>query len=98
MLREVDIEDYLKQQVEARGGWARKHKTPGRRGALDRLIVRPLDKSGNPQLPIFTEVKTPDGVLSTLQKREIKRLQELGMLVEVVWSKADVDALVAKYF
>lgn len=86
-MREVAIERYLCQQVKKRGGKAYKFTSIMHRGVPDRIIVMPNGKL------MFCEVKNENGVLSPLQKLEIKWLREAKQHVVIVWSKADVDAI-----
>ena len=81
---ERDIEQYLVEQVEARGGQAHKIKFIGRRGAPDRLVIMP---DGVVHL---VELKRPGGRLSPAQHRFRASLPS-GTDCAVLWSIADVD-------
>lgn len=86
-MKEKAIEQYLCQQVKKRGGKAYKFTSPAHRGVPDRIIVMPNG------ILIFCEVKNESGVLSLLQKLEIKWLRAHGHKTAIVWSKEDVDTL-----
>ena len=75
---ERDIEKILVREVKRQGGKAYKWVSPGNDGVPDRIVIFP-DRS-----PVFVELKADKGVLSALQKVQIKRLKDLGQKVEVV--------------
>ena len=77
-MREIDIEKILVREVKKLGGRAYKWVSPGNDGVPDRIVIFP-DK-----VPVFVELKTDIGKLSALQKVQIKRLEGLGQIVEVV--------------
>ena len=81
---ERDIEQYLVEQVEARGGQAHKIKFIGRRGAPDRLVILP---DGVMHL---VELKRPGGRLSPAQTMFRAALPP-GTDCLVLWSIEDVD-------
>ena len=83
-VRESEIEAYLKSEVKKLGGFCRKYTSPGVRGVPDQIVFLP-------GMLIFAELKTNKGVLSMLQKREIKRMRDLGHTVVVLNSKEAVD-------
>ena len=83
--REDSVENYLVQRVEALGGVAYKFTSPGRVGVPDRLCVLPGG------VLFFVECKAPQGRLAPSQRREIKRLRDMGQSVLVVWSRESVD-------
>lgn len=62
--------------AQQNGILVRKVQWLGRRGAPDRLFMA----NG---LAVFIEFKSPTGKLSKIQEREIARLREAGMLVQV---------------
>lgn len=74
-MRERDIEKILVNEVKKLGGRAYKWVSPGNDGVPDRIVIFP----GQP--PIFVELKTEKGELSSLQKVQIKRLKDLGQVV-----------------
>ena len=77
-MRESKIERELVERVKQAGGMAYKLVSPGNNGMPDRLVIFP------DQSPIFVELKTEKGVLSRMQKRQIKRLVDLGQDVDVI--------------
>ena len=77
-MRESKIERELVERVKQAGGMAYKQVSPGNNGMPDRLVIFP------DQSPIFVELKTEKGVLSRMQKRQIKRLVDLGQDVDVI--------------
>ena len=89
--RENEIEKYLIDKVEERGGFVRKYTSPGRKGVPDRICFLPGGRT------IFVECKTPEGKLSALQKRELKRIQDLMIPVFVANHKIGIDHLMALY-
>ena len=80
---ERDIEQYLVEQVEARGGQAHKIKFIGRRGAPDRLVIFP-------GVTWVIELKRPKGHMSYHQK-EFRAALPTGAWYAVLWSIEDVD-------
>lgn len=77
-MREKDIEKILVEEVRKLGGRAYKWVSPGNDGVPDRIVIFP----GRP--PVFVELKTETGVLTSLQKVQIDRLRSLGQPVVVV--------------
>lgn len=77
-MREKDIEKILVKETRKIGGRAYKWVSPGNDGVPDRIVIFP-DKP-----PIFVELKSETGKLSSLQKVQIARLKELGQSVIVV--------------
>lgn len=78
-MREKDIEKVLVAEVKKLGGRAYKWTSPGNDGVPDRIVIFP-DRA-----PVFVELKTDTGKLSTLQKIQIGRLRELGQKVYVAY-------------
>ena len=79
-MRESKIERELVERVKQAGGMAYKLVSPGNNGMPDRLVIFP------DQSPIFVELKTEKGVLRRMQKRQIKRLVDLGQDVDLLRS------------
>jgi hypothetical protein len=77
-MKESDIEKLLVREVKRQGGRAYKWVSPGNDGVPDRIVIFPG------RAPVFVELKTDTGRLSTLQSVQIKRLRDLGQPVEVV--------------
>lgn len=77
-MREREIEKILADEVRGLGGRAYKWISPGNDGVPDRIVIFPG------QWPIFIELKVDGGIVSSLQRVQIKRLQELGQPVQIV--------------
>ena len=88
-VREGKVESYLDLQFINLGGLTRKWVCPGNDGVNDRIcIVKGL--------VYFVEVKTEDGILTSNQKREQRRLKNVGAEVWTVFGKKDVDTLIKR--
>lgn len=84
---EEKIEDYLRDEVEKRGGECWKLTTPGRRGVPDRLVM----VYGQ---TVFVELKKPGGKPEPHQVRAHARMRECGgARVCVIDSKFSVGCL-----
>lgn len=81
-VRENKVEKYLDDRVKAAGGITRKWVSPGRDGVPDRICF--IDGVW------FVEVKTRDGKLSSVQKREQGRLAQAGANVVTVYGAQGV--------
>lgn len=88
---EKSIERYLVKKARDVGGKAWKFVSPGNMGVPDRVVTFPTGQT------VFTEVKCETGQLSDPQKNQIKKLKSLNQAVRVVYSKKDVDDLVAEF-
>ena len=77
-MREREIEQILVREVKGLGGRAYKWVSPGNDGVPDRIVIFPGRK------PIFVELKSETGRLSSLQIAQLERLQELGQDTAVV--------------
>lgn len=87
-VREIVVEKYLCERVQAAKGFCPKFVDPSRRGAPDRLVLLP----GHPT--VFVELKRPKGgVLSVHQSRYHEAIRAAGQTVFVAWSKGDVDSI-----
>ena len=75
---EANVEEKACKRAKERGFLFRKLKWIGRRGAPDRLFSR-ADTG-----PFMVEIKKPGGTLDPHQVREIKRLRDAGIRVEVI--------------
>lgn len=84
-MREKDIEAVLVREVKRMGGRAYKWTSPGNDGVPDRIVILPNRN------PIFVELKTEKGKLSALQRVQIRRLQELGQDVRVLYGLGAVE-------
>lgn len=82
------VESYLVDRVQATGGVVRKVQFIGRRGAPDRLCGWPNGRHG------LVELKRPKGKPEPHQQREHERLRAIGFRVDVLDTRAAVDAYV----
>ena len=76
---EKEIEKILISEVKKLGGRAYKWVSPGNDGVPDRIVIFPRRR------PVFVELKTDRGRLTSPQRVQCKRLQELGQNVRVVY-------------
>ena len=81
---EWEIEKKLVDGVRKLGGRAYKFVSPGNDGVPDRIVVLPGIS------PVFVELKTETGRLSSLQNVQIKKLKDLGQDVRVLYGLEDV--------
>lgn len=77
-MRERDVERILVEEVRKLGGRAYKWVSPGNDGVPDRIVVF----RGEP--PVFVELKSETGSLTSLQEVQVRRLTDLGQIVRVV--------------
>lgn len=82
---EREVEKKLVDGVRRMGGRAYKFVSPGNDGVPDRIVVLPDTE------PMFVELKTESGKLSSLQKVQITRLKKLGQNVRVLYGAKDVE-------
>lgn len=82
---EREVEKKLVDGVRRMGGRAYKFVSPGNDGVPDRIVVLP------DTAPMFVELKTESGKLSSLQKVQITRLENLGQNVRVLYGAKDVE-------
>ena len=87
-MRERDVEQYLVEQVKAKGGEVRKVRWIGRHGAPDRLAMLPGKT-------LWVELKAPGEKAKPHQAREHERMRRMGQRVEVVDSFERVDEVLA---
>ena len=87
-MREVTIEQYLVEQVNALGGEVRKVRWIGRNGAPDRIVMLP-------NRTLWVETKAPGERCRPHQIREHERMRKMGQRVEVVDSIDGVDKVLA---
>lgn len=88
-MSERDLEQRFVRGVKRAGGGCFKWVSPGNAGVPDRIVV--IDGR-----VIFVELKTEHGRLSILQKAQIRKLQQHGVNVKVLYGQAEVDAFVAE--
>lgn len=86
-VREAKVETYLDYRVVELGGLTRKWVSPGRDGVPDRIVIH----GGTVW---FVEVKTVDGSLSPMQKREHIRLRDCMARVRTVYGREGVDEFI----
>lgn len=77
-MKEKEIEKILVCEVKKLGGRAYKWVSPGNAGVPDRIVILPG------QAPVFVELKTDTGTLTSLQTAQINRLRVFGQKVWVV--------------
>ena len=85
--RENKVERYLAEEIKKIGGISRKWVCPTYNGVPDQIVIIGGDIW-------FCEVKTIDGVLSNLQKRQHNRLQDNGVQVITLYGREDVDSFI----
>lgn len=85
-MREAKVERHFARVVRALGGRAYKFKTPGRRGAEDRLTLLPRARI------YFVETKAPGKKPEPHQAREHARKRALGFKVLVLDTIEKIDA------
>ena len=90
---EATVENYLKAEVKRHQGETRKLRWIARRGAPDQFVLLPRY-----QWHGLIEVKAPGEKVKrdSQQEREIETLRAAGVNVEVVSSRDEVDALIAR--
>lgn len=88
MIRERDIEKYLREMVKKIGGIAYKFESPGNAGVPDRLVLLPG------RVTYFVELKAPGKKPTALQKRQHTKIEKLGHKVLVIDSKEKVDEFI----
>lgn len=84
-MKESVIERHLRLQVEKHGGLCWKFTSPGMVGVPDRIVI---PKDGQ---MFFVETKAPGGVLSSKQKRRHAELRARKQIVEVWWTKEQIN-------
>lgn len=80
---EKQVEKFLKDEIKKLGGICYKFVSPGNSGVPDRIVILP-------GRVYFVELKTEKGRLSPIQKRQIKKLSDLGQKVFVLYGMEDV--------
>lgn len=89
--KEASNETYLNDRVKETGGFTRKVKWVGHRGAPDRLVGWP--DHGRYAFVELKEEGQPWG-LQDHQRREIDLLKKAGMRVAILASRAEIDAFI----
>ena len=85
---EKEIEKRFKNALEAKGCLVYKFASPNCRGVPDRIVITTTGKI------LFVELKTEKGVLSKLQKVQIKKLLAYGQKVFVLYGLQEVEEFV----
>lgn len=85
---EKKIEQWLRKEVERRGGLCLKWVSPGLCGVPDRIIITPEGKT------VYVELKTDTGRLSPGQAYVINQLRLRGADVRVLRGMDQVKAFV----
>ena len=88
MIREREIEAFLRKMVTKQGGLCLKFVSPGWEGAPDRIILFPGGKI------FFVEVKRPGERPRPLQLKRHEELRKLGFSVYVIDGKEQVRDLI----
>ena len=88
MIREKDIENYLRDQVKKIGGIAYKFESPGNAGVPDRLVLLPGGQVH------FVELKAPGKKPSALQLAQHRKINKLHSRVLIIDSKEKVDRFI----
>jgi len=88
-VREIKVEDHLREGAEARDGFCLKLNSAWYVGIPDRVLLLPGG------LVVFVETKTIGGVVSGKQGWWHRRLRALGFRVEIIWTKQQVDEFYA---
>jgi len=89
--REKEIEKYLREQVEARGGMCLKFVSPMRNHVPDRLIILPHHSLE------LVETKHPKKDLTPGQVRFRNDMEVIGHRVDRLRTKGEVDNWLAFY-
>ena len=85
-MKESEIESKLVEEVRKLGGVAFKWVSPGNTGVPDRIIILPKG------IIWFVELKTDSGQLRPTQKRQIARLNALGVQTYVLKGESGLTA------
>lgn len=89
LIRERDIEVYLREQVRKAGGKAYKFESPGNDGVPDRIVIFPDERI------YFIELKRPGGKPRPLQVNKMNELRAFGCTVDVIDTKEKVDDFIS---
>ena len=88
-MREKQIENKLKKEIEKLGGICFKFTSPNNDGVPDRLILI----NG---YTIFVELKAPGKKPRPLQRKQIKRIQRQGIPVYIISTIKEVENFIKK--
>lgn len=87
-MREREVEQYFIRRVREAGGLQRKFVSPGHRGVPDRIVVFDGGRVS------FVELKRPKANAEDHQRREHKRLRDLGCIVHILDTREAVDEFI----
>lgn len=90
MLLELDVEGYLINQTNKKGGLCLKWANSGTKGVPDRIVIHE-GKS------YFVELKKPKGTRSPHQIRMARLFLDRGMTIHLIHSKEEADWFVHTY-
>jgi hypothetical protein len=85
---EKEVEKYLCKQVKEIGGLCEKFTSPANRSVPDRLVTLPHG------LMMLVECKSPTGAVSKAQQHDHATRFKLGVQVNVLSSKDEVDKFI----
>lgn len=85
---EKDIEKRFKNALEAKGCLVYKFASPNCRGVPDRIVITDAGKV------LFVELKTEKGVLSKLQRIQLKKLRDFRQKTFVLYGLPEVEEFV----
>lgn len=85
LIRERDIEKYLRDRIKKIKGIAYKFESPGNAGVPDRIVLLPDGRLH------FVELKAPGKKPTKLQLAQHRRIEKLGHRVLIIDSKEKVD-------
>ena len=85
---EKDIEKKFKRALEAKGCLVYKFSSPNCRGVPDRIVITTTGKI------LFVELKTEKGVLSKLQRIQLKKLRDFRQQTFVLYGLKEVEEFV----
>lgn len=85
---EREIEKKFKNALEAKGCLVYKFASPNCRGVPDRIVITDAGKV------LFVELKTEKGVLSKLQRIQLKKLRDFRQQTFVLYGLPEVEEFV----
>lgn len=85
---EKDIEKRFKNTLEAKGCLVYKFASPNCRGVPDRIVITDTGRV------LFVELKTEKGVLSKLQRTQLKKLRDFRQKTFVLYGLPEVEEFV----
>ncbi len=91
-ISESSVERYLAERIKQLGGMTRKFVSPGHAGVADRICFLPDGKI------FFVEIKMDDGVETSMQQRERRRMLDFGQNAVIVYGKSGVDSWLGSMF